>query len=123
MNTLSQIHAHEDRLLAAQIAHDITELDNLIHDDLFFHGPDGSMFTKQMDLEAHRSGQFIIDQLEHLERDIRLLSNDVVLASVLAETEGQVSGVPAKGRLRYLRVWQRFGNGWKVVGGSMAMLP
>lgn len=116
---IAQIHQHEDRLVAAQLAHDVAELDALIHDDLLFHGPGGTVETKAADLEAHRSGLYVINRLEHLERQFRVLSEDVVLASVLAEAEGSAGETPIKGKLRYLRVWQRFEEGWKIVGGSL----
>lgn len=113
---ITHIHQHEDRLVAAQLAHNIAELDALIHDDLLFHGPGGMVETKTADLAAHRSGLYVIDRLEHLDRQFRVLSENVVLASVPALAEGVLATTR----------WQAgcgifgSGSGLKVAGRSWA---
>ena len=52
----TEIHQAEERLRAAMLTGDVSELDALIDDRLVFIGPDGGAYTKEDDLELHRSG-------------------------------------------------------------------
>jgi Domain of unknown function (DUF4440) len=58
----------EEKLQQATLTSDIHTLDELIADDLAFTAPDGSVSTKQMDLELHRSGQTKFTSIEVRER-------------------------------------------------------
>jgi hypothetical protein len=50
-------------------------LDELIADDLIFVNQFGQIFSKQMDIEAHRSGNLKITGIEVLDQRIRLNHN------------------------------------------------
>ena len=54
----------ENDLLEAIKSSDIVHLDKLLHDDLLFISPGGQAVTKQMDLDAHRSGAMIVESLK-----------------------------------------------------------
>jgi Domain of unknown function (DUF4440) len=102
-------------------ANDVARLDDLLHDDLLFNGPDGSTGTKAMDLANYRSGNI---QLRTVEASDRLLSaiGDVVVVAVTVAIEGSYLGQAVNGRFRYLRVWKRFDGAWRVIGGSVVAL-
>jgi hypothetical protein len=67
------IRQYEERLRVAQLASDVGALDELISDDLQFVLFDGTVWTKQMDLEAHRSGALQLRLLEFSEQRISTL--------------------------------------------------
>lgn len=118
----AEIVARENALLRAITTNDVALLDDLLHDDLLFNGPDGQTGTKALDLANYRSGGI---QLRRAEASDRLLSaiGDNVVVAVTTTLEGSYLGVPVDGRYRYLRVWKRVGGAWRVIGGSVVALP
>jgi ketosteroid isomerase-like protein len=116
-----QIIAHESRLLNAIKASDVSTLDELLHDDLLFITPGGQAITKAMDLDAHRSGSMVVDEilpdLEHIN-----VIGDTAVVTLTLDTKGKMLGQPIAGKFRYIRVWKLFGDRWKVIGGSCTQL-
>ena len=117
MEVQEMIEKYEQKLLAAMQAHDVKALDQLLHDDLLFTTPDGSTITKQMDLEAHRSGAMVIERIATTIEKISIIS-DTVVVSVRMETKGSMMGNPMEGTFRYIRVWKKTGDRYCVIGGS-----
>lgn len=78
MDALSTVKASESRLLAAMLASDIAVLSELIDDRLVFTGPDGTVLTKELDLETHRSGLLKLTVLESLDTSFHSIENLVV---------------------------------------------
>ena len=117
----AEIVAREDALLRAITTNDVALLDDLLHDDLLFNGPDGQTGTKAQDLANYRSGGIQLRRAEASERLIRAIGDDAVVA-VTVTLEGSYLGVQVDGRYRYLRVWQRTGGAWRVIGGSVVAL-
>ena len=107
----------ENQLLAAMKSSHVQKLDELLHDDLLFVVPDGSVITKAMDLEAHRSGKMVIEKLVRQIEEIRLFG-DTALVTLTLDTKGKMLDQPIEGKFRYLRVWKLFDGQWKVMGGS-----
>ena len=120
-NLEAEIVAREDALLRAITTNDVALLDDLLHDDLLFNGPDGQTGTKAQDLANYRSGGIQLRRAEASERLIRAIGDDAVVA-VTVTLEGSYLGVQVDGRYRYLRVWQRTGGTWRVIGGSVVAL-
>ena len=118
----AEIVAREDALLRAITTNDVALLDDLLHDDLLFNGPDGQTGTKAQDLANYRSGGIQLRRAEATDRLIRAIGGDAVVA-VTITLEGSYLGVRVDGRYRYLRVWQRTDGKWRVIGGSVVALP
>lgn len=116
-----QVLKAEAQLIAAQISHDIAMLDVLIHDDLLFMGPDGQVYTKAMDLDAHRSGNMVIEKLQPLERQIQL-HGDTATVVLTVTTKGAISDQPVQGKLRYIRVWKLYDKQPRIIAGSFIQL-
>ena len=116
------IVAREQALLRAITTNDVSLLDDLLHDDLLFNGPDGQTGTKALDLANYRSGGI---QLRRAEAGDRVLSaiEDVVVVAVTVTLEGSYLGVQVDGRYRYLRVWKHISGAWRVIGGSVVAMP
>ena len=113
----------EARLRAAQLTADLQELSALVSDDLLFAGPDGSLATKDQDIESHRSG--LVRFLRHEPRELRVrrLSEDVAVATLAAQLTVSVGGTEMSGTYRYTRVWQYESDGhWRVVAGQVGLI-
>ncbi len=118
----AQIRASEERLYRAMQASDVAELDALIADDLLFAGPTGELATKQMDLELHRTGGTQFHEFTPRELEIRVWSEEFVLASAKIFLSGTFLGQTFAGDYRYIRVWRKGPQGWQVIGGSVTAM-
>lgn len=121
-NLEAEIVAREDALLGAMTTNDVALLDDLLHDDLLFNGPDGRTGTKAQDLANYRSGGIELRRAEASDRLLSSIGNDVVVVAVTVALEGSYLGVRVDGRYRYLRVWKRIDGSWRVIGGSVVVL-
>jgi len=111
-----ELREAERRLQAAQLAGDITALDQLLDDRLLFtFGPDGKCYTKQDDLQLHRSRQQILTKVS--EEDLTVLvEGRTGVTWFLGALEGTFAGTPFAARLRYTRTWiHDDDHGWRVV--------
>ena len=115
------IRRYEQSLLNAMLAHDVSQLDQLLHDDLLFITPDGSTITKQMDLDAHRSGAMVIERIQTTVEKISII-DDVAVVVLRMETKGSMMGTAIDGQFRYIRVWQKLNERYCVVAGSCTMI-
>src|SRR3712207_6720364 len=102
----TQIRACEARLCAALHISDVAELDALIADDLLFAGPTGELATKAMDLELHRTGSTRFHVVVPKELEIRVWSDQFVLASAKIFLSGMYLGNAFAGDYRYTRIWR-----------------
>ena len=109
----------EEKPRVAMLRSDIRTLDTLIDDELCFIGPDGDVFTKQDDLELHRSGTQ--KMIEAVWKDVRLnVHGSACVSLVTAQLKGMFRETPFQGSFRYLRVWRKRETGWRIVAGSVS---
>ena len=120
--TKEDIVEAENQLFAAQLASDVDALDLLLYDSLVAIAPDGQMLTKEVNLNAHRSKEMIIEQATTEINAIKLVG-DTALSVVTMTAKGQVMGAPLEGKFRYFRTWKRIDNSLKVIGASFMQLP
>ena len=120
-NLEAEIVARETALLNAMTTNDVALLDDLLHDDLLFNGPDGQTGTKAQDLANYRSGGIHLHRAEASDRLVRAIG-DVVVVAVTVTLEGSYLGMRADGRYRYLRVWKQVAGAWCVIAGSVVAL-
>jgi len=121
-NLEAEIVARETALLQAMTSNDVAMLDDLLHEDLLFNGPDGQTGTKALDLANYRSGDVQLRRADASERMVSAVG-DVVVVAVTVQLEGSYLGARADGRYRYLRVWKHLGGAWRVIGGSVVAIP
>lgn len=119
MHSDDALREREDALRVAQRAGDVDALDRLIDDALVFTGPDGSIYTKQQDLDAHRGGSMRIDLLDPSEESVRRFG-DIAIVSVRMAMAGTFNGAPFAGPFRYTRVWCARPDGWRIVAGHVS---
>ncbi len=118
----AQIRECETRLYAAMSASNVSELDTLIADDLLFAGPTGELATKAMDLDLHRTGGTQFHEFVPKELEIRVWSENFVLASARIFLSGIYLGNAFAGDYRYMRVWRKGKSGWQIAGGSVTAI-
>jgi len=121
-NLEAEIVRRENALLAAVMTNDVALLDDLLHDDLLFNGPDGRTGTKAEDLANYRSGGIQLTRAEARDRLVSVIGDDVVVA-VTVLLEGSYLGFRVDGSYRYLRVWKQLDGAWRVIAGSVVALP
>jgi hypothetical protein len=120
-SVLADLERAELALQAAQLASDVAGLDALLHPDLTFVGPDGSLSSKSDDLEVHRTGAMRLDRSDPEDLVVRV--NDGVGVTVLtARLAGAYLGQEFDGRMRYTRTWARGPAGWRVVAAQAGFL-
>ena len=115
----SSLRASELALRAAQLASDVPALDRLVDDELVFTGPDGAVYGKADDLDAHRRGWVRVTRLEPSEERVQRFGR-VAVVSVRMEMAGSFKGEPFAGAFRYTRVWCERSDGWRVVAGHVS---
>ena len=71
-----------------------------------------------MDLDAHKSGIQKMSDIIFSERKMELNEN-LAIVTVIADIKGIFADVDISGKYRYLRVWQKKNNSWKIVAGSV----
>jgi ketosteroid isomerase-like protein len=111
--------ASELALRQAQLASDVSALERLVDDALVFTGPDGIVYGKQDDLEAHRRGLVRITRLEPSEERIQRFGK-IAIVNVRMEMSGTFQGASFAGPFRYTRVWYARPDGWRIVAGHVS---
>lgn len=109
----------EEALRRAQLSGDVEALARLVDEELVFTGPDGLLYGKGDDLEAHREGWVRITRLEPSEERVQRFGS-VAVISVRMEMAGTYRGEPFAGPFRYTRVWCERPDGWRVVAGHVS---
>lgn len=107
----------EKQLLEAMKKSDVKILNELLHDDLLFVLPTGEVITKQMDLETHKSGNLVLEEITSSIDSIKLIDQNVVV-TLSSRIVGKMLEQNFEGNFRYIRVWKIFDNQLKVIAGS-----
>ena len=107
----------EKQLLEAMKKSDIEILDQLLHEDLLFVLPSGEVITKKMDLETHKSGNLVLDEITSSIDSIKQIGENVVV-TLSTKIAGKMLEQNFEGNFRYLRVWKMFDDQLKVIAGS-----
>lgn len=118
----NQIRECETRLYAAMRRSNVSELNALIADHLLFVGPTGDLATKAMDLELHRTGSTQFHEFVPKELEIRIWSESFAFVVAKIFLNGTFLGNAFTGDYRYTRVWQKNGENWQIVGGSVQLI-
>jgi ketosteroid isomerase-like protein len=109
----------ERRLQAAQRDGDVEALDALLHPRVVGAGPDGTVFGKEDDLGAHRSGTLRITRL--VEESIEVHDDGRTgTTRIVADVDAVQNGTEVSARLRYTRLWVRDDGSWRVLAATFA---
>ena len=113
----NNIRKVENQLLEAMKRSDVQVLDQLIHDDLLFVLPTGEVITKEMDLETHRSGNIVFEEIISSVETIKLIEDNAIVTLSL-KLKGKMLQQGFEGRFRYIRVWKMMEEKFKIIAGS-----
>ncbi len=109
------IESYENRLKEAMLSSNIEELDLLLSDDLIFTDQTGTLYSKQDDINAHKSGFVSIQSIDCSEHKIYVTQNTAIV-SVLMEISGIFGGNQITGKLRFTRTWYQVEQDkWQII--------
>lgn len=117
--TRAAIKHSEEQLQKAMLASDVDALDALIHDDLLFLGPTGTVARKADDLENYRRARQRMTKIDPRDLTIELFGEDVGVATVLTDIAGVFDDTPFSGTFRYIRTWRRENGRWQIIAGAV----
>ncbi len=117
MLTTENVVRSEYKLAEAIRAGDADCIDKMLHDDLLFITPDGVTVTKKTDIDAHKAGTMVVEQLVLTPETINII-DDAAVSVVRYQAKGKMIGQPIEGSFKYIRIWKQFGDTLKVIGGS-----
>jgi Domain of unknown function (DUF4440) len=123
-NLQSQIIELEEQLRQAMLHSNVAELDTLIAPELLFTNHLGQIFSKQDDLDAHRSGKFKFTEITPSDRHLQINPGFTVV-SVLMHIVGSYDGTPVEQDIRFTRVWaiSTTGSIQIIAGHTSAIAP
>lgn len=117
----SEIIKAEELLRRAMVSSDIAAIDSLLSTKLLFTNHLGQVISKSDDLNGHRSGNLVIENLKLSHQQIMLVS-DLCIVSVQAKITGSYKGSPANGNFRFTRVWEKENGVWQVIAGHSSIV-
>ena len=117
----ASLRACEAALRRAQLTSDVAELERLVDDTLVFTGPNGLVYGKKDDLDAHHRGLIRITRLDPSEERVQRFG-EIAVVSVRMEMSGTFEGAAFAGPFRYTRVWRATGEGWRIVAGHVSAI-
>lgn len=118
----NEIRQLEERLRVAMLTSNVAELDVLIDDRLLFIGPDAGVYRKEDDLELHRSGTERLSRVDFEEIQVEK-HGPIAITVVVANLAGEFKGEAFAGYCRYVRTWMLGDDGWKIIAGSVHLVP
>jgi ketosteroid isomerase-like protein len=119
--TEREVREAEEHLRSAMLANDVDALRRLLHDEVRFSGPDGTIATKEDDLSAHAARRLRLTSLGIGDMQIRMDGSDVVV-TVRAILAGTFDGAVCDGTYRYDRRWRKTGDQWQIIAGGVKAL-
>jgi ketosteroid isomerase-like protein len=122
MSSEKEILALEDKRFAAMIGADWKALQALVHDELLYTHSSAVTDNKASWLESMTSGKTKYKSASFTGREVRMLG-DAALVSGAAAIEAVVNGQPRSLRLKFLDVWTKTPEGWKLVAWQSTSQP
>lgn len=115
------IETLEAQLAQAMLQNDVAMLDRLLSDDLVFSGPDGVLVSKAQDLALHRAGDIIFTTYKIDELFVQSYA-PIEIAHVKVNVVGNFKGEDFSGDFRYLRIYLKQDEQWKIIGGQVTAI-
>lgn len=112
----------ESEFLRAFRANDIDGLDSILHADVEFVGPDGSIIDKDADMASHRAGDLDIESVDELSRRVQVVGG-IGITRVKLHFRASVGGSPLDAVLMYSRTWLNQDGRWSIVAAHGSILP
>jgi hypothetical protein len=116
------LHEAETRFQHALLTNNVEVLDQFLHDEVRFTGPDGSTIDKATDMAAHRAHAFTLTVVDELDREVQVVEGVGITRTTL-HLVGSAGEQELDMVLAYTRAWIPSENGWLIVaahGGAGA---
>ncbi|MEE2690660.1 MAG: nuclear transport factor 2 family protein [Pseudomonadota bacterium] len=110
--------AYED----AQLNADRQTMERLVADDYVLVGGDGTRQTKQDLIDGWMTPGLSFDPLASRET-VELVWTDGAALSATVDLSGTASGAPFAQTLRYVDIWKKTPQGWRVVYSQVTRVP
>ena len=117
MITKDDIHKVEEQLYDAMRSSNLDVPEMLLHKDLLFLAPSGETLTKEMDIETYRVGKLKITELNSFMEKLQIIDN-LAVVTLEINIKGIYDSQSFDTRNKYIRVWKRFDERLRVVGGG-----
>lgn len=117
MNDYEQISELEDLLMQAIKHRNTCSLEKLLHQELAFIDRDGEVSRKTEDFENNHISTLYTPKMENCERQINMKGNTAMVL-LIEKSRGRYGKLPFEGKLRYMHIWKKIGNDWKVAAAS-----
>lgn len=119
--TEQRVLEYEHMLYRAMKESDVETLDRLLHCNLLFIIPDGTVITKAQDLKNYKDK---VMQIEELIPEVESLNiiEDTAVTTITMQLKGKFMGNAFEAKFRYIRFWKNIENELKVIGGSGTLL-
>lgn len=112
----------ESEFLRAFGVNDIDGLDSILHADVEFVGPDGSIIDKDADMASHRAGDLEIESVDELSRRVQIIGG-IGITRVKLHIKASVGGSPLDEVLMYSRTWLNQNGRWSIIAAHGSILP
>ena len=112
----------ESEFLQAFRTNDIDALDAILHADVEFVGPDGSILDKDADMASHRAGELKIESVDELSRRVQVIGG-IGITRVKLHIKASVGASPLDAVLMYTRTWLNQDDRWLIVAAHGSILP
>ena len=109
----AEIKELEEKLIQAMREPDLTFLESIFSDNYVFMGSGNLSWGKSKALDDFRDPGFELQKLEIRDRRIFLHENTAVVTG-LSVVEGLVDKDKLTGQYRFMRVWTRTGDHWRI---------
>ena len=107
----AEIMKLEDQWIESRATKDPASTKALLADDYFGGGLDGQAQTKQQFIDLVTSGQFAGGKTQQTDRKVRIYGDTAV-------STGIVTGVAGADKVRYIRVFVKRNNKWRLVASQ-----
>lgn len=109
------------RWMQAYVSRDIAFLRDHMAEGYVGTFPDGSVHSKQGEIEALASGRIAIEEMAPEEMRVQLCGDAAVLTG-RSRIRASVGGSRVEGALRFTDVWVHTANGWRAIASHATRL-
>jgi ketosteroid isomerase-like protein len=121
-DTNDDIERLEQRRIQAILDVDMPTLYSLYADDFFYNRAGGDSLTRAEYLPMYKSGKLKVNKSSSGGREVRIYGDTAVVTGIV-HVDATISGENRNLHLRYLNVWIKRGDGWKLVARQATNLP
>ncbi|MBN2011900.1 nuclear transport factor 2 family protein [candidate division KSB1 bacterium] len=110
----SEIQQLEERLLQAMRLGELSFLGKIFSRKYIFLGSDGSTWGKERLMEDFCNPNFKLSKIDVHNRLIFMHDNSAIVTGI-STIEGKIDKTPLTGKYRFMRVWNKENDGWKII--------